>query len=510
MDRLPSAARIAAILLIVIGCRHAPVSRDRLVVAYGSPPATLFPNRANEEVSLSILDNVYDSPFRFDEALGLHPLLVESWSTPDELTWDFQLRSGVRFHDGHPLDSSDLERSLEESLSSPSSDLPRSEITALKTPDSRTLIVHTRRYVPILPVYLQGLLVFGGSQVPTALPPGTGPYRIKSLTPSGEQTVLEAVPGNWRGAPSVHEIVFRTIPDPMERLRLLERRKVNLIIDPPAASVRDLESSKSVRVIARPGLRVILLGFNCRPGPNRHVSPGENPFADRRARNAVAQAIDRSQLVRGPLQGFAHIIDQVVTPEIAGYDQALSSTPFDLAGARRLLDEMGLSRPIHVDLDFPLHKYRNLTEVVPAIAKDLLRLGIVVRPRPAPVSDFLDRLRRHDTALYLLGWLTSTEAGVSYQDLFHTSEGQAGADNFGGYTNPEVDRQLDEAGSLWEADMRYTRYRSVAAIVQQDNPVLPLYREDDLYAFDRDLDFRPRADRRIVGRDIQWRPAPPD
>ncbi len=496
---------LVAALLAISGCRRdvlVPL-RSRLVVACPSPPAMLDPGWAHEEIAFAILRNVYDCLFEFDGSLGLHPALVESWSSPDENTWVFRLRRDVAFHDGRKLDAEAVRASLEEGFSRPLSDLPGSAISSIEAPDPETVLIRTARPVPALPVYLQGMMVWGRSQPGSSARPGTGPYEIALA--SARRVKLRRVALQGQARAEIGQIDFETIPDPKQRLRALERGTVDLVIDPPAERIPELGKNPRVRIAIRDGLRVVFLGFDCRKGRNPRISSPENPFASARVREAVGLAIDRQAIVRDAMRGYASVIDQVVTPEVAGYDPGIEPFRFDPGEAGKLLAAAGVPRGLRVDLTYARGKYRGSEEAVRWIAASLARVGISVRPDPVGVPELFARLQRHDVALYLLGWLTSTEAGVSLQDLFRSPVESAGAFNFGGYSNPAADSIIDRAVSTSNDETRIGLYHQAAELIRKDVPVVPLYRQADLYAFARDLEFRPRADRRIVAEEISWR-----
>lgn len=113
---------------------------------------------------------------------------------------------------------------------------------------------------------------------------------------------------------------------------------------------------------------------------------------------------------------------------------------------------------------------------------------------------------RRETAFYLLGWMSeSGDAGLSYEYLLHTPGGGFGQDNAGGYSNPEIDGWLEEAARRVEPIGRKRLLVAVAERVQEDVSVVPLYRQNDVYAIASGLEFEPRLDRRIRGARMRWR-----
>jgi peptide/nickel transport system substrate-binding protein len=234
------------------------------------------------------------------------------------------------------------------------------------------------------------------------------------------------------------------------------------------------------------------------------VSTPRNPFRDVRVRRAVALAIDRDALVRGPLAGQAEVVDQIVSPQVFGHHDGLPLLAHDPAEARRLLAEAGYADGFEVDLDLTATAGRPHPALEP-VMRDLGAVGIRVRPRASQLASLLDRVERRDTALYLMGWIsTSGDAGSSAEYLLHTPGGAYGIDNGGGYSSPDVDRLLGEAARCLDSGERRLLLRRAFERVHEDVPVVPLYRATDIYAVAERLVFVPRLDREIRGAELRW------
>jgi peptide/nickel transport system substrate-binding protein len=260
-----------------------------------------------------------------------------------------------------------------------------------------------------------------------------------------------------------------------------------------------------LRVVESRGLRVLFLGMDCESQRRDDVSPPGNPFREARVRQAVALAIDRRQLVSGPLGGFAEVLDQPLAPEAFGYGAGLPEIAYDPVEARRLLAEAGFPRGFATALDFVPGKYRDVERVVESIVADLGRVGIRVTPRPATYPEWLARLERRDSPLYLRGWSTSASAAQTYDYLLRTPASGYGSANAGGYSNPELDAVLDATSRESFDAKRLAGLQSAAEIIRRDLPVVPLYRQVNLYAVRAGLAFEPRLDRTIRGAELAWR-----
>ncbi len=490
--------------LLLAGCR--PPAPAAVVVAYPQGPESLVPDQNNDEYTSSVLGNVFEPLVSLDGDLVTRPALAESWTTPDDHTWTFRLRPGVRLHDGRRLTAAAVVASLDRTRLAPESKR-RAElavVTSIDAPDERTVVVRTRVPFAPLPNRLAGVPIGVASGTSADAPPvGTGPYHVVRWTPRGE-TVLESFPEYRGGAPAIRTLTFRVVPDDDRRLELLLSGAVHLVGDVSPEAAHRIREEATLRIVQRRGLLVTFLVVDCGRDKSPYVSTARNPFRDVRVRRALALAIDRAALVDGPLAGRAEAADQIVGPEVFGHRPGLAPWPFDPTAARRLLSEAGYGGGFAFDLDVLDSDVGR--DAAAALARDLEAVHLHLRPRFMDLASLVRRVEARDTSSYLMPWIgTSGDAGSSYEYLLHTpAEKGLGIDNGGGYSNPQLDELLEAASQRLRPAERRAMLMSVASLVREDAPVVPLYRRLDVYAVARDLEFRPRLDREIHGADMRW------
>lgn len=499
-------------LLVASACssQHGAGTPPQLVVALPAGVASLLPFASNEEFSYSVLRNVYEPLVELDETLAARPGVARTWYTPDDTTWVFQLRDGVRLHDGRLLTATLVAQSLRQVLHDPRSRRAAelSAVDRIDTPDEATVVLHTSRPSSNLHNRLAGVLLSFPARAPDATPIGSGPYRITASRPGGS-VALEAFAGYREGPPQIAGVEFLAVPSAEERVRMIESGQAHLVIDVPPSRFGSLHRTRGVRTVASPGLRTIYLGFDCVHDAHPEANPGgPNPFRDVRVRRAVSLALDRTRLTQGPLGGYGDPAHQIVPPEVFGHHPELPAWPNDPKEARRLLSEAGFPRGFAVVLDYPTTKYQAIDAVVGVVVADLGRAGIRVTPRPAPWTTFRDRVHTaHASAFYLAGWLNTTgDATGDYDYLVRTrAPTGAGLLNAGDYSSAEVDALLDKAMLPSTPVERLVPLLEVAERLHRDLPLVPLYRQRDLYAIHEKLGFEPRPDRRIRAEFMSWR-----
>lgn len=476
-------------------------------MAVPAGPLSLAPNTVAEEYTASVLSNVYESLVDLDPALKVRPGLAESWQTPDDHTWIFRLRRGVRLHDGRTLEARDVAASLEHARSDPSSrrQAQLAMVRSIEAPDPRTVVFETRRPFDPLVTRLATVMVWAPAARPGDPALGTGPYRVRSWERGGD-AVLVAFALHRDGPPAVEVVEFWVHADGQERVRRLLEGSVHIVLDVPAERMPELDARHRVTAVAKMGLRILFLGMDCARESTPSAS-SMNPFRDVRVRQAVALAIDRRALVEGPLGGFADVVDQIVVPQELGQPKdAVPSLPQDLAEARCLLSAAGWSGGFTVELDFMPHKYRAMEAVARAVIDDLGKAGIRVVPRPNTPERMHGRVLSRDTTFYLLGWMSDTGDGrPTYEYLLHGPTGGFGAYNGGGYSSLDLDQMIEKTSEPLPSKDRDALLARMAARVHAEVPLVPLCRQADLYAFASDLAFEPRLDRRIRAAEIRWK-----
>jgi len=178
--------------------------------------------------------------------------------------------------------------------------------------------------------------------------------------------------------------------------------------------------------------------------------------------------------------------------------------PHDPETARSLLREAGYGSGFDLVLDFPSERYRAIDAVARLAIEDLAAVGVRVTPRPSASETFFARLERRDSDLFLMGWMSSGDAPLTYDYLLHRREEGQGSDNYTGFEDPEFDRLLEAVELEPSTARRGAGLRALAERVQQAMPLVPLYRQFDLYALRAGLVFVPRPDRRIRGVELAW------
>jgi len=455
---------------------------------YGVDPVTLDPALSREARSQEYIVQIFGGLVAFDKDLNIIPDLAESWEvSPDGRTYTFHLRRGARFHDGKEVTADDVkyswERAADPALGSPTAitylgdivgvreklaGLAR-EISGVRVLDRYTLQVTIDAPKPYFLAKLAYPVAFVVDRENVARgrewwrrPNGTGPFKLKEWRP-GEWLILERNPQYHLGPPSLERVFYRLwggIPVRMYELGELDVAPVSLgsierATDPAGPFYREL------RVF--PEFSLSYLGFNlARP-----------PFDDPAVRRAFALSVDRDRVVRVFLKNTAARADGILPPGFPGHNPGLKPIPYDPEEARRLLSTSKYGDRLPTITVTVAGEGGGAPEYLVAMLLQWREnLGVDFRIREINPEAYFYRLREEKDDIFLLGWIADYPDPQDFLDILFHSESP---ENFGEYSNPEVDRLLERARAEGDREKRLALYRRVEETVMEDLPVLPLW-----------------------------------
>lgn len=474
----------------VPACRRAG-SEETLRLAQPADLYSLDPDAAADAQSRSILCNIYEALVEFDRELHVLPALAVSWSAPDDRTWVFELRRGVRFHDGRSFTAADVKFSLERVGGYPPQEPdPVAAISAVEVVDEHHVRLRTLRPDPLLLNRLTQLLVVPGGQ--TALdsrPIGTGPYRLVRRGPG--RLELEAFPDHWRGRPSVGRVSFSAVAE-ADAARVLRSREVDLYRLLPGSARPLVDSLPGYRAVGRPGLAMTYLWFRCTPAEGRR-----NPFADPRVRRAVSLALDRAEIVRR-LGGHDVQADQLLPKGVFGFMPKWPPPPFSLQRARELLRGAGYGDGFETGL---AHAAGDSQRALAGAVREMLApIGIRVAPEELSWVQILEGRRDQRLGFYALSWtFDDADAWTFLMASLHSRRGPGDLRSTNpGYSNADLDRLIEESSEAPGAEELLRRYQAIVNLAMVELPILPVYSRYDLYAVSERVAFEPRLDGKLV------------
>jgi peptide/nickel transport system substrate-binding protein len=496
---LPRLRRIVpgiALIVALSGClacarsRARPVSRLDIALPY--EVTTLDPHSTFTLSNLAVLFNFYETLVAFDADMRLTPSLARSWENPDPETWIFHLRPNVRFHDGHALDSSDVRFSFERLLGR--TDLEMAgfllSIDRIDAIDPLTLRIRTRSPSAILLNKIAYVAIIPRDSTDAGMAnrvDGTGPFRLRHFQPDAIEMVRNDA--YWGPPPYAAEATYR-LGTPPERALERVRSGESALAQCNTRSALAAGSRATFRVLRAPDLFVGDLFFDFAAPAIDPEAPGARPFRDIRVRRAIDLAIDRDELAAA-LPAPAVPVRQLAPPFIFGYDPSLPVSRPDRAEAVRLLAAAGYPRGFDVALDVR----RPFEPAAREVARQLARVQI--RARVWVHSDLelapAENRRALSFALDQFGCTTGDVSDILDNVILNTT----------GYSQPEIDRLIEESSTIADSTSRRALLQTIVGRAMQDLALIPLYADEDIYAVDRSLAWRPRNDGMVLAAEVR-------
>lgn len=491
-------ALMAVLMLCLAGCRQPPSEPIVLNIACQGRPISLVPHGMPELYTVMVQANIYEGLVEFDSGMKVVPLLADHWETPDPKTWIFKLRPGITFHNGKPLRAEDVAFSLRRAKEDTASALRANfvQVASIDVIDSLTLRLTTYRPFPLLLYKLVSVFVVPkdgflaqGSEAWERAPVGSGPYRLKSNDPQGP-LVLSAYPGYWGRRPQFEEIRFLESNELSEISRLLgDPGSPTIVPHLDQAAARSLEavSRKKYSIQHRPGLVLRYLALRW----------DRKPFQDLRVRRAISLAIDRQSLVGELCYGYATPANQPVPITVFGYNDRLAPLAYDPASASELLKQAGY----HQGLDLTLLLPSQREAIGRILAEQMKPAGIRLHLKLVNRDDFFRSL---DTAAFFyIGYSSNSgDASDLLDEALHSKVGGYGVNNYGGYSNREVDRLTEISDTCFSQERRLKLIQAAMKLIYDDMAIIPLFIEDQISACSDNIQWRPRLDMLVLGKEI--------
>jgi len=512
-----------AVLLLVFSMS---TPADDLSIALGGDVTSMDPHFHNLTPNNNVCQHVFDTLVMKDAAGRIKPGLAESWRVVDDLTWEFKLRKGVRFHDGSNFTAADVVFSLDRIPLVPNSPSPfttySKQVTEKIVVDPWTVRLKSAVPYPQMPNDMSTIMIVSAKAAANATTDdfntgkatiGTGPFRFVRWQ-KGDRIELARNDSYWGQKVPWQKVTFRIITSDPTRVASLLANEVQAIENVPTNDLVRLSANKELSIYRTVSVRLMYLHLDTARDKTPFATDkagkplDKNPFQDLRVRRAVSKAINRQALVERVMEGAAVATGQLMPENFFGYVPALKPDAYDPEGARKLLAEAGYPDGFGLTLHAPNNRYVNDEQVAQAVAQMLSRVGIVTRVDAMPSAVFFTRGSKLEFSFMLVGWGAETmEASSPLKALlatFNAAKG-LGAANRGRYSNSKMDAVLDQAMATVDDTKREQLLQQATTIGVGDLGILPLYHQHNLWATRRGITYDARADERTFAHEFKPR-----
>jgi len=469
-----------------------------LIIGVCSGPYGFHPWMESYDVdTMSINSNIFNSLVEFDNLFRINPALAESWNNPNNLTWRFNLRENVKFHNGYNFTAEDVKYTID-LIQNDSNSALRELLTSVSNVniiDNYTVDIITIQPCPILLNKLVDIFIVSKKyqeEIDYEWPIGTGPYKLENYI-EDKNITLERFDRYWAGKPSIKKVVFEIICESEDRKNALINGDIDICgVHPDNYLEIYNETDLDVKTVSPP--TVFYLSFDFREYNSSYRYAEKNPVSDVRVRKAIYHAIDIERLIEDKLNGFGGVASQFVSPLIFGYNPKIKRVNYDLDIARDLLNDSGYENGFMIDMD--CSDSNSSQEFFIEIANMLKDVNIVVNINPLPGSDLFHKLFVKNSTFFFMGWLTgSTDGGEIFDFILRTVDetNSTGLYNYGYYSNPEVDNIGIQVGSMMDSQKRLSLMQDGFMLAMNDVAWVPLYIPQSIYGCRENINWIPYA-----------------
>jgi peptide/nickel transport system substrate-binding protein len=511
---LAAVGLLAAVLLLSAVSARAATFR----FANDGDANSMDPYVRAETFLLTFTQNFYDPLVRRGRRLELEPALAESWEQPDNLTYRFHLRHGVKFQEGQPFTADDVVFSYHRAIA-PGSQLNSyfQSVRDAEKVDDFTVDFHLKAPDPIFVDEITNWVIMSkswceehnatepvdltksGENYATRHANGTGPFILRIREPDRRTTMVNNP--DWWDKPehNLTEVTFNVIGNAATRVAALLSGDVDMIYTVPPQDMDRLGRTQGIQLLSGPELRTIFLGFDvARPELLKSDVHGKNPFQDRRVRQAFFQAIDINAIKARVMRNQSRPTGLMYGPGVNGWTEASDHRlPYDPDASKRLLAEAGYPNGFGVTLDCPNDRYVNDEAICQAVTAMLARVGIRVTLAAQTRLKYFAEISNPDyhTSFYMLGWTPNTyDAHNTLYNLLGSRNGVRGVFNDGGWSNAQFDALLDQMAVETDRAKRQQMIEQASRIAQDEVATIPLHQQTVVWAARSNIELQQLPD----------------
>jgi len=434
---------------------------------------------ANNGVFITEKAIVTESLVGATQDFQLVPLLATSWNQTSPTTWRFTIRDGVKFHNGKPMTAHEVKFSLDRAANISAQNRQFMDFKSCKVIDDHTVEIETNKPNPILPhaLHYPNMAIIHpdslNAQGNFIKPIGTGPMVFDSFDQQTRTFTVKKNPDYWKGPVNLSGMVITGITDSNARALSIEKGEVDFTVDVPMNEVKRLDELPGINVKTYLTPRVYRMAINF----NR------TPFQDKRVRQAISLAINRTDIVNNVLYGVGAPAKGIFIPQMEWSNKNLDVLPYDPEKAKSLLKEAGYEdtngdgivekdgKPFTIDI-VSAQERPGLPPMAETIGASLRKIGIDTKVEVMASAASTDRQNAMNFDLIMVPANIAMIPDPSYViETWYRSDGYS---NSGKYSNSTLDALIDDAKQTIDKKERYAKFNALEAMVYDEMICIPI------------------------------------
>jgi len=493
-----------AAALLAAGLSFA-VNAANITVAYDADPVSLDPQEQLSGATLQLSHMVFDPLVRYTQDLHFQPRLATKWQRIDDKTFRFSLRKGVKFHSGNEMTADDVIWSFHRLKNSADFKAIFEPYEKMVKVDDYTvdliskapypLVLQTATYIfPMDSKFYSGKAKNGhdkseiikhGSSFASTHESGTGPFIVK-YREQGVKVEFKRFADYWdkKSKGNVDNLTLVPVKEDTTRVAALLSGDVDMIAPVAPNDLKRVKNAPNVNLVTLSGTRVITFQLNQASNP---------ALRDVRVRKAIVYAINNKGIVKKIMKGFATVAAQQSPKGYVGYNPNLVPR-YDLKKAKELMKEAGYEKGFKLSMIAPNNRYVNDAKVAQAVASMLSKIGIKVDLKTMPKAQYWPEFDKCSADMLMIGWHADTEDSANFSEFLTMTRNEKtgrGQYNCGHYSNPIVDKLVEEANVETNPAKRAKMLQKVEATLYNDAAFVPLHWQNLAWGAKSTLQIKP-------------------
>lgn len=442
-------------------------AKDALVVATAYDAKSLDPDAVNDVASSNVMTQIYGTLVQMNDKGEVVPMLAESFKQIDDVTYEFKLKKGVKFHNGEEMKASDVKFSFTRAAkAAPIAHIMGDiDTDSFKMADDYTISFKIKHPCT---GFLPSLVHTGGSILSEKAvtsagdkyamnPIGTGPFKFVSWT-KGDRVELEKFNDYYGDKPKFSKMTIRVIPEPTNRTIELESGGVDLAYEISTNDIKRIQDNEKLQLMRVVDNSTQYLGFNNQ----------KKPFNDVRVRQAISSAINTKSVVETVWKGVGKVAVGPIGPNVKYSDKSLQVHEYNVEKAKALLKEAGVANGFKTTIWTNEKKER--VDMATIIQSQLKEVGIDAEIKILEWGAYLDGLSKGEQDMFIIGWTCQTaDPDMAVYAPLHSSKAGSGG-NYSLFKNDKVDELIMQGRTMKDSPERENVYKEIQREVKDQAP----------------------------------------
>lgn len=445
-----------------------------LKIARDQDNSTFDPIKTIQNADIWVMDNMNANLVRVTkDGVGLEPDLAEKWTlSPDNVTYTFNLRDGLKFSDGSPLKASDVKFSLERLRDTKDSVMGSmyKVIAEVDAPNDKTVVITTDK--PSAPL-LSTLAMFAAAILPESVvkaegddfgtkPVGAGAFVLKNWA-HGDKVELEKNPNYWEASRvKLDGVQWLYVPDDNTRMLKLKAGEVDAAIFVPFNMMADLAKDANIDVHPDASSREDFMILN----------EAKKPLDDVKVRTAICQAIDREAIVQAVLFGNGKVANSFIPGGALYYNADNPTCKYDPDAAKKLLADAGAS---NLSFKLLINAGDSVNDQISVLVKDnLAKIGISIDIEKQEAGQEWDATVAGNYDLSIEYW-TNDIIDPDEKATFSLYGKDDNKSFYTNYNNPHVTELIDQGRAEMDSAKRTAIYNEIQKTASSEVNWIDLY-----------------------------------